>query len=109
MLNQILILSMKKLKLYLFVLGLFIQLYYLFSWIYPLNLNLPYKEKQNKYMEFWPMFSDPYHSVFFVFVITLFIVFAMVYTLAVSKETLLKKVFLIIECLFLALVGFSLL
>jgi hypothetical protein len=100
---------MKKGQLYFFLLGVLIQLYYLFSWIYPFNLDLTYEMKQLKHMEFWPFFSNTYHPVLFVFIVTISLVSMMVYILATSNSTFYKRTFLIAECILTVLIGFSLL
>jgi hypothetical protein len=91
------------------IIGVLIQIYYVFSWIYPYNMDLTYENQQEKYLEFWPFFSNSYHPVIFVFLVSLGLIFLMVYILATSKSTLNKKIFLIAECLFTALIGWSLL
>ena len=95
--------------LYIYGLGVIIQCYFLFSGIYSMSLNLIYEKQQEIYIEFWPFFTNAYHSVVFVFLITLFLVVLIVYDLANSISTNYKKVFLIIESLFLAYTGWGLL
>ncbi|OAQ42269.1 hypothetical protein A5893_03925 [Pedobacter psychrophilus] len=100
---------MRKLEPYLFLSGILIQFYFLISSIYASNLNLVYEEKQNSFVKFWPFFNDPYHIVFLVFIITIGLVSLIIYNIATSNNTLLKKAFLIVESIFMAWVGFSLL
>ncbi len=74
-----------------------------------MSLNLIFEKQQEIYMEFWPFFTNAYNSAVFVFLLTLFLVGLIVYDLANSISTNYKKVFLIIESLFLVYAGWGLL
>ncbi len=100
---------MKKLVPYLFLSGILIQFYYLISSIYASNQDLVYEEKQHCFIKFWPVFNDPFHVVFLVFITTIALISLMIYNLATSDSTLYKKAFLIIESILMAFIGFSLL
>lgn len=57
---------------------------------------------------FWPFFSEAYQAVIFVFIISLIAIIIIIVDL-IKSDNISKKVFLVIECLFLAYTGWGLL
>ena len=97
-----------KNKVLLFI-GLFLQTYYIFSFLYSFLAADNFEKQQQIYIKFWFFFSDPYHSEVFMAIITGILISLITRNLAITSESILMKVFLIIEFLFLLYLGWGLL
>ena len=89
--------------------GLFFQTYYIISFIYSLLASDKFEKQQQIYIKFWFFFSDPYHSVVFMAIITAILISLIIRNLATTSESILIKIFLIVEFLFLLYLGWGLL
>ena len=91
------------------ILGVLIQIYFVITWIYALNTGNEYKEQQTIFNSFWSLFSDPFYALVFLFFITGIVIFIAIQSLHIGGNIILKSIFLILEFLFLAYIGWGML
>ena len=91
------------------ILGVLIQIYFVITWIYALNTGNEYKEQQTIFNSFWSIFSDPFYALVFLFFITGIVIFIAIQSLHIGGNIILKSIFLILEFLFLAYIGWGML
>ena len=91
------------------ILGVLIQIYFVITWIYALNTGNEYKEQQTIFNSFWSLFSDPFSALVFLFFVTGIVIFIAIQSLHTGGHIILKSIFLILEFLFLAYIGWGML
>jgi len=91
------------------VIGLFFQIYFLISWIYSMMIFDDFNQQKQLYQKFWVIFSDPYHSLIFLEMITMITTYLIIRNLESASNLALKRILLVFELLFFCYIGFGLL
>ena len=68
-----------------------------------------FNQQKQLYQKFWVIFSDPYHSLIFLEMITMITTYLIIRNLESASNLALKRILLVFELLFFCYIGFGLL